>query len=548
MLEAIVHGRIVDLEGRPISGARVLVRTAEEILVEPISVTRAVTDEAGCYRAVLAWRRPPSVAAQIEVRARGYLVAWRGQDEDDKLELVAGAELEASFQLPPGCSYDLRVTDLDGVPVQGAVIQLHRGVGSDYEHPFLLLCWSYFSADLDAQWSTDHEGRLVVDGIASPESLALDRRYSIGVWHPEFAPNVVFDVPEPIDGVARVDIVLHTGVRVRGRVTHEGVPVAGASVCAMPRDTEAPALAAPCQQPWWLIAAILCMHPPRGTTDANGEFVLGGLDPDAEYDLMVTSPGLRLRWLTFSRPPRDLDIPLVRGASCRGLLLDRDGSPVAGEEVSTCWVGAMAVNARTDVEGRFLLEGLVNDELLITGLAKDLGYARGRDEVVIDSRETAKIRCTLVGRDDVSTDAVHLYYVDPVGNPLWNLVMWWGNVLELEAPTGDIRILVGVPGHYGGEAAVSLVAGEERAVEVVLAPLIETRIWVRDLDGNGIAGAEFRMGDMSARADARGFGKLMLWPGSMRVTACGPGFLPETQTVHVPDPRLCIEFRLRPDV
>jgi protocatechuate 3,4-dioxygenase beta subunit len=172
------------------------------------------------------------------------------------------------------------------------------------------------------------------------------------------------------------ELTLDPGAWLSGRaVDSDGRPVAGAEARASNTGerTDAPGLMLP------FFGRNLVETLEAATTGADGRFTVRGLRA-GQAALDVTKTGLR----ASSRPELELtersgldvgDVTLEKGASIAGLVLDGEGRPLAGAEMSVSSMSRMVLNrledlprqqlrqelgqrTRTDESGRFELSGL----------------------------------------------------------------------------------------------------------------------------------------------------------------------------------------------
>lgn len=149
---------------------------------------------------------------------------------------------------------------------------------------------------------------------------------------------------------------------VAGRVVERatGRPVAGATVATYE----------------WL-AAFNDGQRAAATTSSDGAFrVVGVLGAGAPLRIEVTAPGylFALReWTEATRVSEVGAIEVVRAATVRGRLTDRDGRPLAQQEVELVSPGGRGVSksdgrsATTDADGRFVFDGLRPGDYVLVG-------------------------------------------------------------------------------------------------------------------------------------------------------------------------------------
>lgn len=113
----------------------------------------------------------------------------------------------------------------------------------------------------------------------------------------------------------------------------------------------------------------------HATTDADGNAVLVGIDPNNPVaDVYPSSPSLsltdygRIDWVPGDHPTV---VTVAKGHRVEGVLLDKDGKPFAG-----AFVGAPQVVrgpwAKTGADGKFVLEGAVQDPDLLVLIGRQL--------------------------------------------------------------------------------------------------------------------------------------------------------------------------------
>jgi hypothetical protein len=176
--------------------------------------------------------------------------------------------------------------------------------------------------------------------------------------------------------VRGVRLVLGPGATLEGHVgaRGSGAPVAGARVDVSPLGRNGDL--------------------GRVTTDAEGRFLLGGLPPGG-YDVVARAPGftplLRRGVMVGARERFTLELRLEATGTVEGRVLDTQGQPVMGIRVLAQprqdALEEQAVEARTDAEGHYQLEGLRSGPNLIS--ARRDGAQRGESVwVEVSERET----------------------------------------------------------------------------------------------------------------------------------------------------------------
>ncbi|MBZ4376257.1 carboxypeptidase-like regulatory domain-containing protein [Corallococcus sp. AS-1-6] len=186
--------------------------------------------------------------------------------------------------------------------------------------------------------------------------------------------------------VRDVRIQLGPGAVLEGRVLEksEGAPVAGARVEVGLSGGDA--------------------DPGVALSDGEGHFVVRGLAPGS-YDAKVTAPGFSpaTRWgLTVNQGESfPVEFKLARTGTVEGQVRDRNGAPVAAARVSGVSIArdemeASAIDARTDTEGRYRIEGLATGPLSLS--ARHEGATTGvRQSVFVEANRTVQADFTLDG-------------------------------------------------------------------------------------------------------------------------------------------------------
>ncbi|MFP2895127.1 carboxypeptidase regulatory-like domain-containing protein [Corallococcus sp. 4LFB] len=190
--------------------------------------------------------------------------------------------------------------------------------------------------------------------------------------------------------VRDVRIQLGPGAVLEGRVVEEasGGPVEGARVdVSLSGGDGAPGVA---------------------VSDAEGHFLVRGLAPGS-YDARVNAPGFSpalRRGLTVTQGERfPVALTLSRTGAVEGQVRDTRGAPVAEARISGVnrWsdgADAKPIEARTDADGRYRLEGLATGRLSLS--ARHEGSTVGvRKTVSVEANGTARADFTLEGTGTV---------------------------------------------------------------------------------------------------------------------------------------------------
>ncbi|WP_158616578.1 carboxypeptidase regulatory-like domain-containing protein [Corallococcus sp. CA054B] len=272
--------------------------------------------------------------------------------------------------------------------------------------------------------------------------------------------------------VRDVRIQLGPGAVLEGRVLEksEGAPLAGARVDVSLSGADA--------------------DPAVAMSDAEGHFVVRGLAPGS-YDAKVTAPGFSpaTRWgLTVNQGESfPVEFKLSRDGAVEGQVRDRSGAPVAAARVSGVSIGrnetdASSIDARTDTDGRYRLEGLATG---LTSLsARHEGATTGvRQIVTVEASRTVQADFTLEGTGTVEgrvragrgalPDAMMevTALADDVPQDmtpgLGHVVVTAGGTFRMVLPSGDYTLLLTARGRFdpGQQQKVRVEAGRTVQVE-----------------------------------------------------------------------------------
>ena len=296
---SIVSGVVLDVEGNPLPGAKVLAFFEPpenlESQLNPVVRTFATSDSNGRFRLGGLPPGPFSLEASIE----GQATIWRpcgviGLEEEIK-------DLEIMME-PAGIVYG-QVTNEDGDGVSRALVTAgrpnRRRNRRSTPNP---LVFHYNPRGLNMLTAEDGTFQLV--GV--PES----QNWMVNVTHNEYKRNIVGLEAGQID----VWVELSKGVDLSGTVVNEeGNPV-------------------PQTQIWMLTDT----GEPSEFSNLQGEYLFGGLDPLEKIYVMVYCPGYGMQMhgpmaLEMGMPA--LDIVLDAGVVIEGVLLDADGAPVSGAAI-----------------------------------------------------------------------------------------------------------------------------------------------------------------------------------------------------------------------
>ncbi len=437
-----VSGAVVDRRGAPVAGADVTVagRIAELDDFRYRQQSRSDADGRFTVGGLLAGE------VTIRVCAQGFACAERSLELDPavasapvRLELAPGHDLRlvirdeldrpvAGAQVIDTEAFRRFAADDDGVvlfpgvtpggalvlkvfadrlrPWQGEIdtgpaeTVLHLPLGGGLEWP-MLTDRSFAPGDVVAVWvQVDDRGREVREGqarwdaeLGAVVASGLDvGRHRLEVRLPG-AATLTSEVVELGAGeLARLPAAVpERGLAIGGRVLdgRTAQPLPGARVTCEPGSPHQ------FRKPVWLD------RPPQALTDADGVFLLEGLDPGA-CRAVVRAPGYAA-WRRDGVEPDEIgadlgDITLGRGLTVVGQVIDRSGRPQTGVAVELSEDAAYAyvpeATASTDHDGWFRTEHLPAGRWVVTA---SRGEASARATVEGGADEIATVELRLGG-------------------------------------------------------------------------------------------------------------------------------------------------------
>lgn len=193
--------------------------------------------------------------------------------------------------------------------------------------------------------TTDADGYYWLTGLAEGRIwIECEGAAGYALKTTDILKSVVLKDGAGLDGI---DFPLERGVAVSGRlVNHLGVPVSGAEVAA--------------RWPGPQIESI---------SKGDGSFVLEGLAPWTEFNIMVAAPGLvadKLQYQVAGSGLVGLVVQLYRAATIRGVLMDKNGLPLREIQVNYGRPGHSLPPVTTDSFGRFELDLLMPGEYVLS--------------------------------------------------------------------------------------------------------------------------------------------------------------------------------------
>lgn len=342
-------GRVVDEEGRPVSGVRLTLEPAFEDEPPPFEEIEGQEEETGFTVMVLEGSSDARGAFEIaNVSAGTFLL--RATREGFAAFSKEGVEIAAgpgptdfgTITLERGVSIEGRVTDSKGRPVEGAEVTATPSISLD------ALGTSGVTSQQPVETGADGSFRI--------GALKRGERYDLFIRHTGHVPTTAPGVEAPAEDVK---IVLQTARTLSGRVVGpEREPVPGAEIAAT-EETKASFDGAGYE---------FTSTRPLAVTDAEGRFVIADLEAGI-LNLVVSARQYRTRRLEGFRMPdedvEDLEIVLDRGARLEGRVVDGEGEPVARARLEARLQGGEGGSgpdsqpaAVSGADGSYVLEGL----------------------------------------------------------------------------------------------------------------------------------------------------------------------------------------------
>ncbi len=378
---AIVHGRVTDEDGDPMSGAQVSVlHQTYQLGRRRWEVAGAeTTNDLGEYRIggivpgsyCLSVSPPPSFRAMIEASGAGthrasdkpqlsyrttYYPAALDPDQASPVQFHVGDEFPIDFSLVPQPSFAVRGSVIGIPPNSQVVVMLQsRDMGQVFNGTEARKDGSFEIQDVAP-------GDYLLMASVAGGSDHLMARQRVGV------------VASAVEGLR---VSLQSGSKVRGHVSLESAPGKSAvasqfSVLLVAGDGDGDASG---------VVTIGTGFSPVAQVQADGSFEWKDVAPGHYYPQLISGPGAGADWFLrgASSSGRDISesgftvsgstlvmdlVASARGATATGLTRDHDGKPVANATV----VAVPAVryrkrperfsSASSDQTGHFTLQGL----------------------------------------------------------------------------------------------------------------------------------------------------------------------------------------------
>jgi protocatechuate 3,4-dioxygenase beta subunit len=488
------------------------------------------------------------------------------------VDVAAGRAETRDVPLVRGAAVTGRVLDEDGLPVEGAAVQVSRG-GQGGMRDFVRRMRSRGDA-----------ARTDRNGVFQAERLTPGRGQRLDVRHDDFENRSLGGLDlEPGSTTKGLRVVLRRGAELTGVVTDEEErPLSGVEVQLMQSFTFRSRRGA--------MAVMMPDSVPERTTGADGRFAFQGLKA-GDYTLTARRPGYARVTLDPVKVGEDgaepLSLILAPGVTISGCVKDASGNGVPGWYVMVAregqgrgpGLGRLRTEEPSGPDGAFFVEGLAEGEAYDLQPMGPAGLGTRRTGVVApadDVEITVKGVGQIVGRvaeaetGQPLTDFEVVYRPDGRGGMRFmfaggpgaqgpgrprSFVSDDGSFVLEEVPAGRWTVEVSAEGFQSGTASGVEVSegGRVEGVEIALSkgltisgrvtasegggPVLEASVRA-ELSGGGRRamprflgeGAEGVMTDAEGRYELTG-----LAPGAWSVTASHPDWSESTVTVDLED-------------
>ncbi|MGK0482129.1 MAG: RNA polymerase sigma factor (sigma-70 family) [Planctomycetota bacterium] len=468
---ATLSGSVVDAEGRPVAGARVLIGHSDDsglawmpsFHAEYRPQQMTATDERGAFRA---HGLAHDVEIPVWVRANGWSV-WT-----QLVPIAAHGDSVVTVQLERGATIRGRVTDSAGDPVSGAFVTYRNAAWPTGRNAFFAFPgphWAYSTV------LSGDEGRFEIGNVATGSVLMLAGAGGVEAREELSAAEGDSIVWNP----ALVDLVI------AGRVVDaRGAPIAGVEVQCVPARGSG--------------------SRKHTTTDSEGSFRCAGLAP-TPHRLTFYIPGDELHAGPISRlwgiepggpevlvQAADQSIP---SSSITGTVVAYEGQGLAAAQVRCSAQGlAWAPEADADAgTGRFVIGPLPPGSYKLQTITGDPSrWSAWSDPIVLRSNETLDVGpLELSPPGSVTALVTDADGVTLTGVPVsLEVSTGWSAVFVQSSTTseGIARLDDVSPGTYrvragGGAwpsvyASVEVQAGKETSVAIVIPASVECRVLI----------------------------------------------------------------------
>jgi len=410
------------------------------------------------------------------------------------------SETDLEIVLSRGASLAGRLLNADDRPVRGRVsVQELNGEGTRSIEDLLRV-------------ETDGEGQFRIERVPSGS-------HALAVVAPGYAAErVEVSVGDRVSAVDVGDIKLATGLAIRGKVKDaSGFPVVGARVRAYGmRSSMTLGLTG---GPRWV----------ETSSESDGSFVLAGLSPGI-HRLDVSSPGYgHMNVDRVEAGAENLAIVLKTAGTIRGTVLDPDGRPMDGYQVSAEPVdqssSSYGFDSASSPEGSFSLNDLAE------GIYVVQAHAPGHVTGVVSDVKVTPGAVTDLGRITLKKGgSIRGFVVDPSGAPVpgakvtifppgRDRVVSWGmepsaisngeGFFEVPGvPDGTAELVAQHPSYADGRVSGLEVNSRRGATETRVVLSLGGRLegFVRSRDGSGIAGVTVTAAPSESRTRFGPFG------------------------------------------
>ncbi|HKC13032.1 MAG TPA: carboxypeptidase-like regulatory domain-containing protein, partial [Vicinamibacteria bacterium] len=376
---ATLKGRVVEASsGAPVPRLRVVARSGEVLLLGgsgPDGRYEMRGLSGRTYRLVV------DDAAFVPWSREGVRVA-PGETKSEDIVLTRAAALSG------------RVVDANGVPIEGAAGRLARGA----ENSFRAFRSGAFG---------NTAFRTGPDGSFKATRLTPGNGQVLTVQHPDYETRTIGGISLAIGATPRLNVVLQSGVSLRGVVKDEREqPIAGAEVQLI-RDFRFQSRGGQAQ-----FAFMGPGTPARRETTPDGRFEFKGLTT-GDYRIMVTKQGWGREQIPSVRvadgkAPEPLEIVLRPGATISGYVREKSGNGAAGYRVfarpagaggaaQMGLLGAAGGEEATGNDGSFVIEGVTAGETYDVQAVSEAGLG-GRKGGVAAPADGVELTVTGRGR------------------------------------------------------------------------------------------------------------------------------------------------------
>lgn len=507
-----VTGRVVDDAGAPVEAAIVTAGT-----------TTAFSAADGSFRL-------DGVPVGEDRRVAAAATGYEGADTTVDVVRDGTAALAAPLVITGKPGITGRVFGADGAPLEGATVLAGQG--------------DNLMSMRAAPGQSDAAGRFHVEDEASGDLTltylhAEHLRKKIEIRHDKGRRTVAPDVRLDPGGV------------IAGRILDEdGKPVAGAE----PNATNPSA-----GMDLGFVFTMASAGGGRRSSDSNGEYRVPGLE-SGSYTLKITAPGyepfLREEVAVTAPKTTRIDVVLARGNRIAGVVLDPDGKPVEGADVSVevpfeptsiqeaMTGGRPPIQVKTGPDGRFEATGVGNAPADVTashGAFPDVleeGVDPGRTDVMLKFVRPGSFSGRVVAKE--------------TGEPVAGVSLTLGETAVQSSEEGTFTFEKVSPGTWDFQATsdehvpyteTGLVIAEgqeirDHVVELERGEALVVLV-VRAADGRPVPGARIDLGgpvdrsgvgvDEAGRATLRG-----LLPGAYELTASHDDYASGRRNATVP--------------